>query len=257
MTRWSPGPTWSSSSITGGSSDDAAARARARRQPAVVAPVRRRGRGRRGRRQRRACRGVRLPDQPRPDHDQRRRPRPCHHRPSACSRSGAPSRGTSSGSWSTRAPSACSRTCGRGSSRRSSPSRPHACGPCARGDLLARITADVGTLEEAFAGVAVPPVAAAAALVFAAHPRSVRSIRPPACCWSCSRCSAASSSPRSSGASRGVRRGVGSPHRSLATALALDGVRGVADLAALDREERASHRAPVDGRARWTARRHG
>ncbi len=36
------------------------------------------------------------------------------------------------------------------------------------GDLLARITADVGTLEEAFAGVAVPPVAAAAALAFAA-----------------------------------------------------------------------------------------
>ena len=36
------------------------------------------------------------------------------------------------------------------------------------GDLLARITADVGTLEEAFAGVAVPPVAAAAALAFGA-----------------------------------------------------------------------------------------
>ena len=36
------------------------------------------------------------------------------------------------------------------------------------GDLLARITADVGTLEEAFAGVAVPPVAAVAALAFAA-----------------------------------------------------------------------------------------
>ncbi len=34
------------------------------------------------------------------------------------------------------------------------------------GDLLARITADVGTLEEAFAGVAVPPIAAAGAVAF-------------------------------------------------------------------------------------------
>ncbi len=34
------------------------------------------------------------------------------------------------------------------------------------GDLLSRITADVTTLEEVFAGVAVPPIAAAAAIAF-------------------------------------------------------------------------------------------
>ena len=43
------------------------------------------------------------------------------------------------------------------------PGRP---GRPAGGDLLARITADVGTLEEAFAGVAVPPIAAAGAVAF-------------------------------------------------------------------------------------------
>ena len=108
------------------------------------------------------------------------------------------------------------------------------------GDLLARITADVGTLEEAFAGVAVPPVAAAAALAFGAV--LLGAIAPAAGLLLLGFALVAGLVVPS--VVRVVSRGPAQGRiadRSLATALALDGVRGVADLAALDRE--GAHRA--------------
>ena len=97
------------------------------------------------------------------------------------------------------------------------------------GDLLARITADVGTLEEAFAGVAVPPVAAAAALAFGAV--LLGAIASAAGLLLLGFALFAGLAVPSV-----VRRLSRRPaqariaDRSLATALALDGVRGVADL---------------------------
>ena len=110
------------------------------------------------------------------------------------------------------------------------------------GDLLARIGADVGTLEEAFAGVAVPPVAAAAALAFAAV--LLGAIVPAAGVLLVGFALVAGLVVPSM--VRALSRGPARERiaqRSLATALALDGVRGVADLAALDRD--AGHRAEL------------
>ena len=114
--------------------------------------------------------------------------------------------------------------------------------PVRSGDLLARIGADVGTLEEAFAGVAVPPVAAAAALGLAAV--LLGAIDPWAGAILVAFALVAGLVVPS--AVRAVSRGPARARiaqRSLATALALDGVRGVADLAALDRD--AGHRAEL------------
>ncbi len=108
------------------------------------------------------------------------------------------------------------------------------------GDLLARITADVGTLEEAFAGVAVPPIAAVAAVTFGCV---LLGWIEPLAGWVLLAFAVAAglalpaivrvaSRPR-------ARERIAT--RALATTFALDGVRGVADLAAFDRDE--AHRA--------------
>lgn len=110
------------------------------------------------------------------------------------------------------------------------------------GDLLARIGADVATLEEAFAGVAVPPVAAAAALAFAALLVGAIAAWAGVALLGFALVVGLVVPSVVRGRSRGPAR-ERIARRSLATALALDNVRGMADLAALDRD--ASHRTEL------------
>ena len=104
------------------------------------------------------------------------------------------------------------------------------------GDLLARVTADIGTLEEAFAGVAMPPIAAAAAVAFGCV---LLGWIQPLAGWVLLAFAVAAglllpSAVRLGSRSRARER---IATRSLATAYALDAVRGVADLAAFDQDE--------------------
>jgi thiol reductant ABC exporter CydC subunit len=110
------------------------------------------------------------------------------------------------------------------------------------GDLLARFVADVGTLEEAFAGVLVPPVAALGAVAFG-----------------CLLLAAIAPATGVVLLAAALLAGVGGPllvrrvsrgpararidRRAATTAQAIDQVAGVADLAALDRG--VTHRAAL------------
>jgi thiol reductant ABC exporter CydC subunit len=110
------------------------------------------------------------------------------------------------------------------------------------GDLLARFVADVGTLEEAFAGVVVPPVAALGAVAFG-----------------CLLLAAIAPATGVVLLAAALLAGVGGPllvrrvsrgpararidRRAATTAQAIDQVAGVADLAALDRG--VTHRAAL------------
>jgi thiol reductant ABC exporter CydC subunit len=110
------------------------------------------------------------------------------------------------------------------------------------GDLLARFVADVGTLEEAFAGVLVPPVAALGAVAFG-----------------CLLLAAIAPATGVVLLAAALLAGVGGPllvrrvsrgpararidQRAATTAQAIDQVAGVADLAALDRG--VTHRAAL------------
>ncbi len=107
------------------------------------------------------------------------------------------------------------------------------------GDLLARITADVATLEEAFAGVAVPPVAAGVAIAFGCVLLGVIDV-PAALILLATAVVAGLVAP--SVVRVASRRAAGDriARRAETLAQALDEVRGIADLAALDRV--ASHR---------------
>jgi thiol reductant ABC exporter CydC subunit len=108
------------------------------------------------------------------------------------------------------------------------------------GDLLARITADVGTLEEAFAGVAVPPIAAAGAVAFGCV---LLGWIDPVAGWILLAFGVAAGLVVP-GLVRVASRAPARERiaaRALTTALALDAVRGVGDLAALDRDR--SHRS--------------
>ena len=108
------------------------------------------------------------------------------------------------------------------------------------GDLLARITADVGTLEEAFAGVAVPPIAAAGAVAFGSV---LLGWIDPIAGWILL-AFAVAAGLAVPGLVRVASRDPARERitaRALTTALALDAVRGVGDLAALDRDQ--AHRS--------------
>ena len=110
------------------------------------------------------------------------------------------------------------------------------------GDLLARITSDVTTLEETFAGVLVPPVAAAAAIAFGCV--VLGWVAPGAGLILLAFAIAAGVAVPA-----GVRVASRGPahariaSRAVATAQALDAVRGAADLTALDRD--GAHRATL------------
>ena len=108
--------------------------------------------------------------------------------------------------------------------------------PWRSGDLLARITADIGTLEEAFAGVALPPIAAAAAIAFGCvllgwiQPLAGWALLAFAVAAGLALPSIVRLASRSTARERIATR-------SMATVQALDAVRGVADLAAFDRDK--------------------
>ena len=108
------------------------------------------------------------------------------------------------------------------------------------GDLLARVTADIGTLEEAFAGVALPPIAAAAAVAFGCV---LLGLIQPLAGWVLLAFAVVAGLPcrRSSGSPRRTQARARIARARLATTFSLDAVRGVADLAAFDRDE--AHRA--------------
>lgn len=114
------------------------------------------------------------------------------------------------------------------------------------GDLLSRITADVATLEEVFAGVAVPPIAAVAAVGFGCVLLGTIDLRAGALLLTF----ALAAGLLVPGVVRSTSRGHARQRiaaRALTTAYALDAVRGVADLSALDRG--SSHRTTLLGTA--------
>ena len=110
------------------------------------------------------------------------------------------------------------------------------------GDLLARFVADVGTLEEAFAGVVVPPFAALGAVAFGCLLLAAIAPATGVVLLAAALLAGVGGPLLVRGVSRGPAR-ARIDRRAATTAQAIDQVAGVADLAALDRG--VTHRAAL------------